>query len=154
MSELLSSSTCRLRLLLPAACCCCCAKVNTAPPAWLSTRRIAASRCPLPGLGPAGTHRRARITAAVQYGRIRTASSSSGGRAACVRVDALVLLSTARYSPACCHPAACARRPSHHPQHEDAKQGSGGGSGGGSSWGDGAVVPVWSRPQVGNRSCA
>ena len=28
---------------------------------------------PLPGLGPAGTHRRARITAAVQYGRIRTA---------------------------------------------------------------------------------
>ena len=65
-----------------------------------------------------------------------------------MRVDALVLLSTARYSPACCHPAACARRPSHHPQHEDAKQGSGGGSGGGSSWGDGAVVPVWSRPQV------
>ena len=26
-----------------------------------------------------------------------------------MRVDALVLLSTARYSPACCHPAACAR---------------------------------------------
>eukprot|EP01047_Picozoa_sp_COSAG01_P015701 COSAG01_NODE_790_length_13572_cov_4.015587_5_plen_114_part_00 len=40
----------------------------------MSTRRIAASRCPLPGLGRAGTHRRARITAAVQYGRIRTAS--------------------------------------------------------------------------------
>ena len=156
MSELLSSSTCRLRPLLPAACfdfhlLLCESQHRTA---GVSTRRIAASRCPLPGLGPAGTHRRARITAAVQYGRIRTASSSSGGRAACVRVDALVLLSTARYSPACCHPAACARRPSHHPQHEDAKQGSGGGSGGGSSWGDGAVVPVWSRPQVGNRSCA
>eukprot|EP01047_Picozoa_sp_COSAG01_P069416 COSAG01_NODE_10265_length_2206_cov_1.252966_3_plen_242_part_00 len=45
-------------------------------------------------------------------------------------VDALVLLSTTRYSPACCHPAACVRIPSRHLQHEDAKQGYGSGSGG------------------------